>query len=166
MKKLFTTFLLGFFSIIAFAQEFQVPENYKFETADDYAPYEEDILRCIDWLMQSPVSFQPDKRKEATAFLLKWLMGSPYVHIEIKPEIVSFAGTSPDLLMIFLGGWAKKSIETKAYEDKIAGSLAGLESVIEFYIKNKGALPKDKNVEKYVKMKQKGTLREYFEMNA
>jgi hypothetical protein len=76
---------------------------------------------------------------------------------------VSFAGTSPDLLMVFLGGWAKHSIESEAYDDKVAGNLAGLESVIEFYETNKGVIPKDKNVEKYIKMKKKGALRDFVE---
>jgi hypothetical protein len=105
----------------------------------------------------------PSKRKEASAFLLKWVTGSPYVHIEISPEIVSFAGTSPDLLMIFLGGWAKHSIESEAYDDKVTGNVAGLESAIEFYDTNKGLLPKDKSVEKYMKMQKKGTLKEFVE---
>jgi hypothetical protein len=92
-------------------------------------------------------------------------MGSPDVHIQINPKIVTFMNTSPDLLMIFMGGWAKHSIETKAYDDKVAGSLAGLESVVEYYDKNKSFIPKDKSVEKYVKMKQKGTLQKYVEEN-
>ena len=93
-------------------------------------------------------------------------MGSPYVHIEIKPEIVTFMGTAPELLLMFMGGWAKYSIETEDYNNKTAGSLAGIEMVINFYEKNKSFLPKDKNVESYIKMKKKGTLKEYVEKNA
>jgi len=35
------------------------------------------------------------------------------------------------------------------------GNLKGIESVIDFYQKNKTSLQKDKNVEKYIKMKGK-----------
>jgi len=75
-------------------------------------------------------------------------------------------GTSPDLLMIFMGGWAKYSLESKDFKNKNSGSMAGIESVIEFYTKNKDFMPKDKNIEKYIKMKDKGTLKEYIEKNA
>jgi len=38
--------------------------------------------------------------------------------------------------------------------------------VIEFYSKNKDLMPKNKNVEKYIRMKDKGELRGYIEDNA
>ena len=149
-----------------FSQDFKVPKNYKLEKAEDYALYEQDIINCINWLLKIPLNEETTKRKEANAFLLKWLTGSPNVHIEIKQEIVTFVGSSPDLLMIFMGGWAKYSLVSKEFNDKIGGSLAGIEAVIEFYTKNKELLPKDKNVEKYIKMQSEGTLKEYIEKNA
>ncbi|GHT51772.1 hypothetical protein FACS189440_21190 [Bacteroidia bacterium] len=36
-----------------------------------------------------------------------------------------------------MGGWTKYSITTKDFENKVQGSLAGIESVIDFYNKNK-----------------------------
>jgi hypothetical protein len=163
MKKLLPSHFAFRNSIFVKAQEFQVPKDYAFESVDDYKPYENEVVKCVDWLVDTPMFQNPPKRKQASAFLLKWVMGSPYVHIEISPEIVSFAGTSPDLLMVFLGGWAKHSIESEAYNDKVAGNVAGLESVMEFYETNKGLIPKDKSVEKYMKMKKKGTLRDFVE---
>jgi len=116
--------------------------------------------------MQTPIHGQTAKRKDANTFLLKWLSGSPNVHIEIKQEIVTFMGTSPDLLMVFMGGWAKYSLESKDFDNKIKGSKAGIEAVIDFYNANREFMTKDKNVEKYVKMKNKGTLDGYIEKNA
>ena len=166
MKTITLSFILLTISIGLFAQDFEVPKNYKLDKAEDYAPYEQDVIKCFDWLMKTPINEQTSKRKEANAFLLKWLSGSPNVTIEIKQEIVTFMGTSPDLLMIFMGGWAKYSLESGNFNNKIEGSKAGIESVIEFYNSNRQALPKDKNVEKYIKMKEKGTLNEYIEKNA
>lgn len=165
MKTIIFSFLLMIISFGLYSQDFEVPKDYKLEEASDYALYEQDVLKCIDWLMKTPINKQTEKRKDANAFLLKWLSGSSDVHIEIKQEIVTFMGTSPDLLMIFIGGWAKYSLESKDANNKIAGSLAGIESVIDFYTKNKSLMPKDKNVEKYIKMKNKGTLKEYIEKN-
>ena len=166
MKTIALTLILTSISVGLFAQNFEVPENYKLVEAEDYAPYEKDVIKCFDWLMATPVNEQVGKRKKANEFLLKWLSGSPNVHLEIKLEIVSFMQTSPDLLFIFMGGWAKYSLESKDFNNKQAGSLAGLNSVIEYYTKNKAFIPKDKNVEKYLKMKNKGKLKEYVENNA
>jgi hypothetical protein len=150
-----------------FAQDFNVPQNYKLEKAEDYAPFEEAVLSGIEWLINTPLNEQTDKRKEVNAFLITWLIGSPYVHLEIKSEIVTFVNSeTPDFLLIFMSGWAKYSITTKDYDNKVAGSLAGIEAVINFYNQNKKSLPKDKSIEKYIKLQKDGKLKEFIEKNA
>lgn len=166
MKTIILSLLLVIISSGLFAQDFEIPKNYKLDKVEDYALYEQDVIKCTDWLMKTPINEQPAKRKEVNTFLLKWLTGCPNVHLEIKQEIVTFVETSPDLLIIFMAGWAKYSLESKDFNNKIEASKAGIESVIKFYSKNKQALPKDKNIEKYLKMQEKGTLNEYIEKNA
>ncbi|MDO5665390.1 MAG: hypothetical protein Q4G63_09060 [Bacteroidia bacterium] len=161
MKKLFICFVLFAFASSAFTQQFDVPENYKLEKAEDYPRYEQDVINAVDWLVQTPLNQQVDKRKNANAFVLKWLMGSPYTHVEIRPEIVTFLESSPDLLIIFLGGWAKHALQTKKFDDKVEGNLAGLQAAINFYQQNK--LPKDKNIEKFIKLDKQQKLLSYIE---
>jgi len=149
-----------------FSQTFEVPKNFNPKTADDYAPYEADVIKSVDWLMSMPYALEKQKREQVNAFLLKWITGSPNVLIDIKPEIVTFiGGGTPDLLMIFMGGWTKYSLESKKFDDKEGGSLAGINAVIDFYENNRKSLPKDKNVEKYIKMKEKGELEDYVKNN-
>jgi len=164
MKTIKLTLILTVLSFGTFAQTFEIP-NYKLQNAEDYDTSENDIVNCVDWLMKTPINDQVDKRKDANAFLMKWISGSPKVHIEIKQEIVTFMD-SPDLLMIFIGTWAKYSIESKDFNNKINGTMTGIESEIDFYTKNKGQISKNKGVEKYIKMKEKGTLKEYVEKNS
>lgn len=166
MKKLFITLIAVTFTTLIYSQDFEVPKDYKLVKAEDYALYKQDVVNCVDWLIKTPLNEQAAKRKEANAFLLKWISGSPDVNIEIKPQIVTFMKSSPDILIIFMGGWTKYSIVNKDYNNKIAGSLAGIEAVIEVYTKNKDDMYKDRNIEKYIKMKDKGTLKEYIEKNA
>jgi len=165
MKALKMTLILTLISIGVLAQTFEVPENYKLENSIDYDTYENDVINCVDWLMKTPLNEQIEKRKEANAFLFKWISGSTKVHIEVKQEIVTFMD-APELLMIFIGTWAKHSIESKDFNNRIDGTMTGVESVIDFYTKNKGLISKNKGVEKYIKMKEKGTLKEYVEKNA
>jgi hypothetical protein len=166
MRKTLLTLVLVAISSGLFAQDFEVPKSLKLDKPDDYALYEKDVINCINWLMSTPIKEQADKRKEANAFFLMWLTGSPSVQVEIKAEILTFMKSSPDLLFIFMGGWTKYSLESKDSKDKVAGNLAGIEAVIEFYTKNKADMKKDKNVEKYIKMKEEGTLKAFIEKNA
>ncbi len=165
MKTFISTIIFLTIPLGLFAQDFSVPKDYKLVKAEDYIVYEQDVINCVDWLVKTPLNVQQEKRKEANAFLIKWLIGSPNVHLEINEKIVPFAETSPDLLMIFMGGWAKYSLESKDFDNKINGSKAGVEAAINFYNANREFMSKDKNVEKYIKMKNKGTLDEYIEKN-
>jgi len=166
MKKLCSILI---FSILAFnlvAQEFEVPKNYVIKQKEDFSKYEGEVLKGIDWLTQTPLNTQPEKRKEINAFVMIWLTGSPDVSIDIKPEIVNFMKPNADLLIIFMCGWTKYSLETKDYNNKIKGNQKGVETVIEFYMKNKENMKKDKNVEKYIKLKEEGKLEDYISKNA
>ena len=161
MKKTLCLLILALGVITLRAQDYQIPKNYELNKAEDYAKYEQDVIKTYDWLMETPVSSQPEKRKEACAFLVKWISGCPNITVDIKPEIVTFIETNPEQLIIFMGGWCKKALETKDYTNKEQGNFAGIEGVIAYYTKNKDLLKKDKDVEKYIKMKEKGTLKDY-----
>ncbi len=161
MKKAIGFLMFTIIAVGVYAQEFEVPEDYAFSTNEDYAKYETDILNGIDWLIGTPIKDQPVKRKEVNSFVILWLTGCPNVSVEVNTDIVNFFDSNPELLMIFMCGWTKYSLETKDYKNKIMGNVKGIETVIDFYTRNRGNMEKDKNVEKYIKMKEKGTLEEF-----
>lgn len=160
MKQVLLFASLLLFSVQAFSQTFEVPVDYKFETKDDYIKYEQNVIGGVNWLLETPLNQEQSKRKEVNAFLMTWLSGSPTVTIEVSSNIVTFVDC-PDCLMIFLGGWAKNTLETKDNTDKLKGNLAGIESVIRFYNSNKASLGKNKAIQKYIKLQEKGKLEEH-----
>jgi hypothetical protein len=165
MKKTIMILILSASMAGLSAQDFNVPKDFVANKAEDYAKYESDIILCINWIMATPVNEQAEKRKSAYAFFIKWLTGTPNVSVGVKSEIVNFMQPNSDLLLIFMAGWTKYALETKDYKNQLIGNEKGIESVIEFYQKNKSNLQKDKNVEKYIKMKEKGTLEDYIKKN-
>lgn len=165
MKVITLSLFLISLSFGIFAQSFELPKNYKLEKAEDYAPLEEDFIKAFDWLMETPLNEQKKLRTEVNAFMLEWLTGSPNVSLTLSANIITFMGSTPDLLIVFMGGWGKHALVSRDFENMVAGNVAGIEAVTEFYTKNKGVLKKDKNVEKYIKMKDKGELKQYIEKN-
>jgi hypothetical protein len=143
-----------------FAQQFEVPKDYVLKSNDDFAKYEKDVIACIDWLMATPYNQGEEKRTEANRFLLEWIVGAPNVTIQINGDIVTFMDNSPELAAIFMGGWTKYVLETKD-DNMYKGNLNGIESVVKYYKANKKFIGEDKAVEKYVQMKEKGTLGDY-----
>ena len=85
MKKIYLSaillLLVSYFK--ASAQTYEVPKDYTLKAKEDYAKYEDDIIKTIDWLQQTSWNEQTDKRKEANAFLVAWLTGSPNVSIDV-----------------------------------------------------------------------------------
>ncbi|MDA3883691.1 MAG: hypothetical protein PF481_10455 [Bacteroidales bacterium] len=160
MKKMFCTIACFLFAVSSFAQTVDIPTNYSLEKAEDYAQYEDEIIASVDWLIAVPLSEQQNKREKVQKFLFTWIVGAPNVTIELNDKIVSFMGTSPHALIIFMGGWTRQSLQSGT-DSKLEGNIAGIEAVIEYYQKNKASIEKDKKIEKYITMQEKGTLRDF-----
>lgn len=161
-KMLTLAVLLFGIAQLTAGQSFQVPQNYSLVKKADYAKYEKDVIACVNWLENTPVNQQAEKRKEANRFLLMWVTGSPNVDIALSQKITSFS-KNPDLVMIFLGGWTQFDLEhPDQSKDEVAGNLAGIRSVIKVYQANLGkGIMKDKDVQKMIKLEKKGKLEEW-----
>jgi hypothetical protein len=147
------------------AQDIDIPQNPSLRTNEDYVAQEPIVRVAIDWLMKTPPGDQVEKRKDVEAFLLNWMRGTKAISMGIDSKILTFMDSSPDLLMIFMAGWAKYALETKEGDNQVTGNIHGLEAVIDYYTKFKQSAAKDKRVEKYVKMKADGTLTKFIEKN-
>ncbi|PWK79790.1 hypothetical protein LX99_00250 [Mucilaginibacter oryzae] len=163
MKK---TFVLIFaavtFSLAVKAQTFHVPENYVLKEKADYAKYEEDVIKGIDWLQDTPWALEEQKRMETNAFLLKWMQGNPAVNIEINSSVAKMTDKNPPLLITFMGGYTKYALQNKTGFNKDKANLAGVKAVIDKYVletdhKNNSLL------NKLVKIDKEGKLSNWIE---
>lgn len=156
------------------AQTFEVPENYHLNVKTDYEFYEPVVVKCVDWLIATPIGQEQDKRKAASDFLLKWCMGTPTINVVIDENVVSLIMDKqvPDYVLLFMGGWVKAAIQSNAHDmattsskksmdEMLTGNMGGLEAVLAFYANNQGQLPQNANIEKLLKMQQKGRLEKY-----
>ncbi|WP_435413146.1 hypothetical protein [Psychroserpens mesophilus] len=167
-KQILFAAFICFFSIVSIsAQEFVVPENYSLVAAEDYEPYKQDVLNAIQWLETTPLNEQHDKRKEVSAFFMKWVTGSPTVSISLMPYVLDLSEKNAELLSIFLGGWTKASIEQNYKITDTQGNIAGIKSILNFYSKNrKAGIIKNKVIEKLLKQKTDKNLEKWLEKNS
>ena len=162
MKTLFSVVIISLFTTFVNAQStFTVPYNYKLKEKSDYDKYSQDIVKATEWLLNTPSNEEPNKRVTVNKFVIKWVMGSPSVTITLN-EYVMFKG-SPDYFPILAGAWSSENIKSGNYDDHLAGALAGVEAVIEYYEKNSSRLKKSKLIKKYISLKKKGKLKSYLE---
>lgn len=160
MKKIFLFALTGLLSAASFAQSTTVPAGYKLETPADYSKYEKDVIATINWL-QGTAPGGSDRKAEASRFLMDWMAGSQELEITVEENIVNFQESNPELLLIFMGGWAKYSLETRKFSDELNGNIRGIESVIDYYQRNKDLLKKDARIEAYTELQRQKKLAAY-----
>ena len=153
-----------FFANSAVCQEFNVPSNYQFESKEDYSKYEKDIINAAKWLVVTPLNEQQEKRKEVSAFAVKWINGSPTVNVEINPTIMDFDKKNPGMLALFMACSAKFVLENNYSNDMRAKHKAALRDMISVYKSGKG-IRKDKKMEKLIKSDEEGKLDEWLAEN-
>jgi hypothetical protein len=163
MKHLFFYFLLAVSAPNLAAQDFHVPRHIELEEDEDYADYEEDIVECVNWLINTPFKKSDKKRSEAMAFLVQWVEGAPNVMVSLNSDILTFVNTESEALIVFMGAWAVYSIENDAKDDVLNNTMAALDGVMKYYENNSGVLIKDKNIEKYIKLRNEKKLQAHVE---
>ena len=134
MKRIFFAllFCLIVFSFKSTAQNAPVPENY--------------VLK--------------ESRKPANAFVVNWIPGSPDVTVTLGSALIKYTDKNPELLVIYLGNYAKYAIQHKADFNKTQADLAAVKALIDKY--NKETTHKrDKGIEKLAQIDQDGKLEDW-----
>ncbi|MFL5809282.1 MAG: hypothetical protein ACJ749_07150 [Flavisolibacter sp.] len=149
---------------VTFSQDYIVPANYKLESKEDYTKYEKDIIGAAKWLLTTPFDEQQEKRKEVSAFVAKWINGSPTVNVEINPTIMDFEKKNPGMLVLYMASSAKYVLENNYSRDMRAKHKAALHDMIGVYQKG-AAIKKDKKMEKLIESDAKGKIDEWLDSN-
>ena len=161
MRYLFTLLLALTFTV-SYGQELVIPE-VTYVSPSDYLDQQEKVLEVIDYLQYSPANAEQEKRKEAMAFLIQWLEGSPTVSVTLEGFITPFMAYG-ESLAIFLGGYTKYVLQTGGDNpDPVMANLAGTERVVEYYLANQSVYGRHKELDKLVKQREKGRLRRWVE---
>jgi len=142
------------------AQDIEIPEDFDFEQQEDRDKYEAKVIEAIDWLEVTPVIKDQEKRKSVNAFVLKWILNTEKATIAIASFQLKYFEKNSELLLSFMGGWTKYSVEhPDKIEDQLLNNAAGFESIKRVYSNNiNNGMVKDKNVEKLLKMSDEKML--------
>jgi hypothetical protein len=146
---------------VARAQDdFEVPQDYVLVAKEDYAKYEKDIIAAAKWLEATPLNKQAPKRREVSAFVAKWVMGSPTVTIDLNSTIFDFNKKNEGFMVLFMAASSRYVLENNYSADKKAMYRFAMRSLIKVYNSGQG-ISKDKQMEKAVKADEEGKLDEW-----
>ena len=139
------------------SQGFEVPKAYSFETKEDYAKYQPQILKCIDFLESAPYDGENGKREAANMFLMTWARRAPNVSLRFHSYINTLTTVNPDFFVMFIAGWTRRELAHPGSRDKTEYDIAGIRSIIKTYGQAKG-VNKDAAVEEGARLDREGKL--------
>lgn len=90
MRKITLIFLVVFTSLtFSFSQDYTPPKEIVLDTKEDYAKYEQDIIRCSEYLINASPKVNSGEKKKAEIFFMTWFMGSPNVTVELHSGLIN-----------------------------------------------------------------------------
>jgi hypothetical protein len=145
------------------AQKFKMPEDYAFNTKEDYKKYEKTIIACTSWLENNQeTEFNKEKRAKAINFLAEYTSGAPNIKFEKNVRVNGLFAENPTLSVYFMAGWVRNTLTSDGKPDRISNCVAGLKSVLNVYSTFIG-FKKSQQLDELVKIEQSGKLRNWVE---
>lgn len=139
------------------AQDFGVPANVTLKAKEDYARYEQEIIKAAKWLESKPVGQEEAKRIRVNGFVMEWITGSPSVTVVIQPIAGKLTEKNPHLLMLFMASYARWALENNYSTDELKGYRFAIKSVINNYHLD-GVIKKNKTLQKAAEADKAGKL--------
>ncbi len=160
MKQLLPVLFL-FLSTLAIAQapvaQFASYEPTPERTTTTFTQQHFEVIRQINYLQDMPADKEVEKRKQAVLYVTNWMKSSPDVNLVLEDKIMPYLQYG-ESLAIFMGVYAQFEL-THPTTDYVAANIAGVHSVISYYLDNKETLGFDAVLEKLVNMRDSGRLR-------
>ena len=153
--KFLLPLLLALGTTLVQAQDFTIPTvDYSDEAS--YRAQEQNVVDAVDYLINNPVNRKPAKRQAVNSYLLEWVTGTPTMTISLSQEVAPFMECG-DCLLLYMGAYAKETI-VNAGGSVADHNVAAVNTVLDFYEKERAALGKNKEAEKFLKLRKKGKL--------
>jgi hypothetical protein len=159
MKQFFIYLLYSFFTSVGFSQNISLPPVSSLKTQQDLERTKPDLIKAANWLEQTPINGNPEKRKEVERFVFMWVSASNTINVEMNRKILGFDDHNPGLAMIYTASAAKYLVQ-KNSTDRLQSQIAGLKSVVAVYKRGIG-IKKDKNLDALVQADRKGRLKKW-----
>lgn len=89
----------------------KIKDHHIFSSPQDYRSADFVGVKCMKWLLETPISQCTDERNVLDAFVLVWLSGHPDFIVRLEPQVFPFFKSNPELLFPAIYGMAMAQIE-------------------------------------------------------
>lgn len=132
MKKELLFIFLIFIGLSSFSQ---VLPNFKYIKLNKQVHFKEAepaVNQTIAYLFNSPINKKNKARAEAGQFLLNWMNGTPDYTFYLEEKETSYFNTDADLMLMYMAGLTKFSLENKEIKDQKTKVIGALNMVLPY----------------------------------
>lgn len=152
------------FNLVNAQKAFEVHQYTKAISKQDSVKIENDLLVVSNWLIESDLDKEPEKRKKANALVLQWYIDNITLNITLVEKLAEINEGNADLLLVYFAGFSKYYIKNKKDFSKLNATRSGLTSVLQVY--NKGLnVTKSGGLDKLTKINAENKLDDFIKEN-
>ncbi|TKC05514.1 hypothetical protein FA048_17465 [Pedobacter polaris] len=133
MKKgalFFFLFLIGIH--YSYSQDLPILKHVKLNKKVHFKDTEALVLKVINYLFETPIDKKNNARTEAGQFLIKWMNGTPEYTFYLEEKETNFFNTDSDLMLMYMAGLTKFTLENKEVKDQKTLVIGALKSVLPY----------------------------------
>lgn len=117
MKYLILTLLL-YFSFSGFGQDFFYLEEIRLKKKTDFIENKSEVIKAVDYLMNTPVNEKNFDRKACTRFIIDYAQKSPFITMTLSSSLTKVYKGNPDILQMYMGLWLKSALNNENKPDR------------------------------------------------
>ncbi|HAI84362.1 MAG TPA: hypothetical protein DCL43_11900 [Chitinophagaceae bacterium] len=114
MKAFLCSCLLAVFATVAMGQAIPNVASYTLTAKEDYAKANEAVLQCANYLLSAPMNEQDIDRVNASAFVLKWMTGTPDFTFGLDATVANASKKDEQVLFLYMAAMSKIALENPA----------------------------------------------------
>lgn len=163
MSKLIAC-ILFLFALVnhAWSQDLLGFENTSGNDRNDFRLAEPKALEAASFLLNTPIDNSRADREKAMKFMIMWMEGTPDYTFYIDNNIGSFTRSSNTLLVVYMACLTKNSLENpNLINEREELKYKSIEMYIDYCLNPSNNVKNYKQLEKLVKARDKGKLKDY-----
>lgn len=162
MKKIVLFFIVLILSTCySFSQDLPNLKHIKLSKSAHFKNTVPIILKVTTYLFETPINKKNTSRTEAGQFLIKWMNGTPDYTFYLEEKETNFFNTDSDLMLMYMAGLTKFSVENKEIKDQKAIVIGAMQLVLSYLSQQENKKSWSAELWQLNEANQKGKLKEY-----
>jgi hypothetical protein len=162
MKKIVLFFIVLILSTCyCFSQDLPNLKHIKLSKSAHFKNTVPIILKVTTYLFETPINKKNTSRTEAGQFLIKWMNGTPDYTFYLEEKETNFFNTDSDLMLMYMAGLTKFSVENKEIKDQKAIVIGAMQLVLSYLSQQENKKSWSAELWQLNEANQKGKLSEY-----